>query len=90
MKKLKVLLVAALIALSVATTSCTDAEQAKLGGYGDTFKVELVNCDGSVTRSWTSSGKVLSEAGSDGYYFNDATTGKLTEVTGNLIITKLD
>ena len=79
-----------LIVFSVAILfSCTDAERAKLGGYGDKFKVELVNCDGTITHSWVSSGKVLSEKGSDGYYFNDDTTGALIEVTGTLIITKL-
>lgn len=68
--------------------SCTDAERSKLGGYGDTFKVEMVNCDGTVSKSWISSGKVLSEANSDGYYFKEKKTGKLIEVTGRLIITK--
>ena len=69
--------------------SCTDAKRAKFGGLGDEFKVELVNCDGSVTKSWISTGKVSSEQNSDGYYFKDKDTGKLIEVTGTLIITKL-
>ena len=80
---LKVLLV-----VVVMFTSCTDATRAKFGGYGDEFKVEMINCDGSVSREWVSSGKVLSEASSDGYYFNDKETGKLIEVTGRLVITK--
>lgn len=80
----KVLVVVTIIIL----TSCTDAERAKLGGYGDEFKVEMLNCDGTVAREWISSGKVQSEANSDGYYFNDKETGKLIEVTGRLIITK--
>lgn len=76
------------IGLVMCSTSCTDATQAKLGGYGDEFKVELINCDGSVTHSWISSGKVRSEESSDGYYFMDKKTKKLIEVTGKLIITK--
>jgi hypothetical protein len=72
----------------VVLASCTDATRSKIGGYGDSFKVELINCDGSVARTWISSGKVLSESTSDGYYFNDAGTGKLIEVTGTIIITK--
>lgn len=68
--------------------ACTDAEKAKFGGLGDEFKVEMINCDGTVGRSWISSGKVLSEANSDGYYFVEKDTDKLIEVTGNLIITK--
>jgi len=55
----------------------------------DEFKIEMVNCDGSISHTWISLGKVLSEANSDGYYFYDKGTGKLIEVTGRLIITKL-
>ena len=71
------------------TAGCTDAFKAKLGGFGDNFKVELVNCDGTITHTWFSSGKVSSETQSDGYYFMDAKSGKLIEVSGTLIITKL-
>jgi len=70
-------------------SSCTDASISKMGGYGDEFSVELINCDGSVVYKWVSSGKVISEKDSDGYYFKDKKTGKLIEVTGTLIITKL-
>jgi len=72
----------------ISTTSCTDAERAKIGGNGSEFKVEMINCDGTVGKSWISSGKVQSEANSDGYYFKDKKTNKLIEVTGRLIITK--
>lgn len=85
MKTLAALLIMAILLL----TSCTDAYRSKMGGYGDRFKVELINCDGSITHSWVSSGKVLSEEGSDGYYFNEEKTGKLIEVTGTMIITKI-
>lgn len=77
-----------LLGIFLLSLSCTDAKRAKLGGYGDEFKVELVNCDGTITHSWISSGKVASEKNSDGYYFNEKETGKLIEVTGTLIITK--
>ncbi len=82
----KVLIVACLAAL---IASCTDATRAKFGGYGDEFKIEMVNCDGTIARTWISSGKVQSEKNSDGYYFKEKETGKLIEVTGRLIITKL-
>jgi len=68
--------------------SCTDATKAKFGGLGDEFKIEILNCDGTVAREWISTGKVQSEATSDGYYFMDKATGKLIEVTGTLVITK--
>ena len=70
-------------------TSCTDATMAKFGGLGDEFQVEMMNCDGTIARSWISSGKVQSEESSDGYYFKDKESGKLIEVTGRIIITKL-
>ena len=69
--------------------SCTDAQKAKVGGFGSEFQIEMINCDGSVARTWISSGKVSSEQDSDGYYFMEKETGKLIEVTGRLIITKL-
>lgn len=85
---MKKILFIVLLALGVSLTACTDAQQAKFGGFGDKFKVEMINCDGTVSHAWISSGKVLSEQGSDGYYFNDDSTGQLIEVTGRLIITK--
>lgn len=77
-----------IVALVSLLMSCTDAERAKITGFGSRFKIEMINCDGSVARTWISSGKVLSEANSDGYYFNDAETGDLIEVTGRLVITQ--
>ena len=70
--------------------SCTDAKKAKFGGFGSKFQIEMLNCDGSVARTWISSGKVSSEQNSDGYYFMEEGTNKLIEVTGRLIITKID
>lgn len=78
-----------LLAFASLLTSCTDAEKAHMGGYGNTFKVEVVS-GGQIIRTYTSTGKVLSSKGSDGYYFNDQATGKLTEVSGDVIITQLD
>ena len=69
--------------------SCSDAQKAKKFGRGSEFRIEMLNCDGTVARSWISPGKVRSEKNSDGYYFMDKTTGLLTEVTGNIIITQI-
>jgi hypothetical protein len=77
-----------IIGLFILSLSCTDATRSKLGGYGDEFKIEMYS-GGQMVREWTSSGKVLSEEGSDGYYFNDKNTGKLVEVSGEVVITKL-
>lgn len=77
-----------LFLIVIIANSCTDANRAKIGGLGDKFKVQLINCDGSITHEWLSSGKVSSEKNSDGYYFMDEKTGKLIEVSGTIIITK--
>lgn len=69
--------------------SCTDASQAKIGAFGDKFEIDLVNCDGTVTHSWVSTGKVGNNKDSDGYYFNDEKTGTLIEVSGNVIIRRI-
>ena len=73
----------------LALTSCTDAQQAKIGALGDRFRVDLINCDGTITHTWNSTGKVSNSSNSDGYYFNDEKTGTLIEVSGNVIITRL-
>lgn len=83
MKKL-FLLAILLIAFLI---SCRDSTKAQYAALGEDSKIELVNADGSVTHSWISSGKVLTEESSDGYYFMDRATGKLVRVSGNLIIT---
>lgn len=83
----KILLIALLI---LAFVSCTDVKQAKLGSYNDNFKIELVNCDGTVTRSWISTEKVSNEESSDGYYFLDSETKQLIQVSGSIILTRLE
>ena len=63
---------------------CTDATMSKMGGYGDTFTVKVLCPDTIIT--YHSTGKVVSEENSDGYYFTDKATGKLIEVSGTVII----
>lgn len=77
-------------ALVWGLAGCTDASRSKLMGYGSKFQVTLYAADGSVIREWTSTGKVKSEETSDGYYFMDQASGRLIEVTGTLIIERLD
>jgi hypothetical protein len=69
--------------------SCSDAQKARREGRGSEFRIEMLNCDGAVARSWISTGKVRSEQNSDGYYFMDKATGLLVEVTGSIIITQI-
>ena len=79
-----VVMLFALLTLMATMVSCTDAEKSKLGGYGDTFTVKVLGPDTIIT--YHSTGKVISEEKSDGYYFTNAANGKLVEVSGNIII----
>ena len=63
----KLLLLGAILLLFL---SCTDAGRAKFGGFGDDFKIEILSSNtGEVIKTYYSSGKVLSEGQSDGYFF---------------------
>lgn len=63
---------------------CTDATQARYGAYGDPAWVECYSGD-RLVYSGFSSGKVISEQGSDGYFFQDKKTGKAIEVSGTCV-----
>ena len=69
--------------------SCSDAQKARREGRGSEFRIEMLNCDGTVARSWISTGKVQSGQSSEGYYFMDKATGLLVEVTGSIIISQI-
>lgn len=84
----KVILFVVVILLSVS--GCTDAAREKvLNNWGKEFTVEMYS-GGILVRTWTSSGKVASESGSDGYFFKDKATGKLVEVSGDIVITNVN
>ena len=72
------------LTLMACMVPCTDATLSKVGGYGDTFTVKVLGPDTVIT--YHSTGKVISEEHSDGYYFESRETGKLVEVSGNIII----
>jgi len=67
---------------------CTDAQYEKAAGLGNEFKVELYS-GGVCVKTWVSTGKVISEKKSDGYYFKDKASGKLIEVSGTVVITSM-
>ena len=41
---------------------------------------------GNTVRAYHSLGKVVSESGSDGFYFKDRASGRLVEVSNNIVI----
>ena len=81
MKKI-ILFLLAIVALS----SCKDAITAQFGALGKPHIITMYGCDGQVIRRWESTGSVSNEKDSDGWYFEDAATGKLVEVTGPIVI----
>lgn len=74
---------------AIVGIGCTDADRSKLGGYGDSFYVAQYS-GGVCVSEWISTGKVHSEDGSDGYYFKDKRSGRLIEVSGDVIIVRLE
>lgn len=68
------------------TIGCTNASRAQLNGYGSDFVITQYGCDGTMINQWISTGKVLTEEHSDGYYFMDSESRKLIRITGTLVI----
>jgi hypothetical protein len=73
--------------LTLSLFSCTDTARARLGSMGSKCKIEVLS-GGQVVRTYSSTGGIDRKAG--GYLFVDAATGKLVEVGGEVIITRLD
>ena len=71
------------------TIGCTDAQKSQMAGYGNKYSVEVLS-GGKVVRAYISTGKVANQEKSDGFYFKDSATGRLVEVSGQVIITRLD
>lgn len=65
----------------LACSGCMSAARSQLAALGSNFKVTLYS-GGEKVREWKSSGKVLCESESDGWYFTDASNGKLVRVSG--------
>ena len=74
-----------MIAATLVLTAC-DAQIGKIASLGENAKVECWS-GGQLIYDGKSTGKVLSESRSDGYFFKDEKTGKFMEVSGNCVIT---
>jgi len=75
-----------LLLLFIGLMGCTEAEMAKIGALGNAAKIKCYS-GGVVIYEGRSTGKVSSEANSDGYFFRDADDQRLKEVSGNCVIT---
>jgi hypothetical protein len=80
---------ALLLSVVFVAAGCTDAFWASAQALGAKHRVELWS-GGQLVHEWTSTGKVLNERESDGYYFCDEKTKRLVRVTGDLVITVID
>lgn len=70
----------------ILIAGCTDATWSKFVSYGDSATIVCYS-GGRVIYRGQSTGKVISEANSDGYYFKDKSDDLFKEVSGNCIIT---
>lgn len=67
---------------------CTDAEWSQAKAFGSKFKVTVYS-GGVAVKTYTSTGKVDTEHGSDGWYFTDQATGGLVRVSGTVLIEEI-
>ena len=77
-----------ILVLVLSLAGCTNAYRAQIGGFGSNYKVTLYS-GGVAVKEWRSTGKVLTEHESDGWYFMDSETGKLIRVSGQVVIEQL-
>jgi hypothetical protein len=77
MKKLPLLLL-------LLTSGCTDATWSKVTQYGGSQHIKCYS-GGVLIYEGDSTGKVVSEQGSDGYYFEDATTHEVVEISADCV-----
>jgi len=83
---MKYMLLVLILASGAAMTGCTNARIAVMQAYGQSHHIKQYS-GGQLIGEWDSTGKVLNEKQSDGWYFQDMKTGKITEVSGDIQIT---
>lgn len=75
-----------ILCLVVSISACSDAEKSAMSAWGQKHRVKMYS-GGQVVGEWTSTGKIVNETDSDGYYFKDDQTGKIVTVSGDVTIT---
>ena len=66
-------------------SGCTSGERAKIGALNQNHSITLYS-GGKVVKTWKSAGMVQNEKDSDGYFFQDAVSGRLVTVSGDVVI----
>jgi hypothetical protein len=78
----------AVVALFVAgLVGCKDSTRAQFESLGSRHHIVMYS-GGQKVGEWYATGNVSNESQSDGWYFRDEKTGKLVEVTGQIVITQ--
>lgn len=75
-----------LLVFLLPLVGCTDASRGKITSLGSSATIKCYS-GGTLIYDGRSTGKVRSEAQSDGYYFRDEATSKMKEVSGDCDIT---
>jgi hypothetical protein len=70
----------------VLMVGCKDATISQFEALGSKHKVTMYGCDGRIIGQWESTGNISNQENSGGWYFKDVKTGKLVEVTGQILI----
>lgn len=77
--------VIALIAIIPFSGCDCEADIARDKAWGRDHRITLYS-GGKAVREWKSSGKVLPEKESDGWYFRDSKSGSLVRVSGTAVV----
>lgn len=72
-----------MLSCAIAVAGCSASISRMSMGDCD---VVLYGLDGKPIQSWVSSGRVLSEDNSDGWYFTDKATGKVVIIAGGAVV----
>ena len=73
------------ILLVALLPGCTCAQMAQITSLGSPGSIQCFS-GGKVIYEGRSTGKISTEQGSDGWYFEDSETGKLVRVGGDCLI----
>jgi len=74
-----------ILACTCLLMACSDARRAQLGALGSPGHITCYS-GGQIIYEGDSTGKIMTEQGSDGWYFNDKATNSLVRVSGDCVI----
>lgn len=81
----KLLVIVLVTTCSTIFLSCTDAFKQQINSLGNDGKITCWS-GGKVIYSGESTGKIQTEASSDGWYFRENGTGMLVRLSGDCVI----